>query len=300
VDVIARVALPPAKEPSRLSCTDLTRAGLFLCTDGALPPLRARLPLTLELKDRHLPCLAEVVRHVTPSQAASWGMRAGFAVQFIELSADAREALARLTPGQTPLPVPTPRPLPDDPQAEPLLGELLQRRSSDPYVLLALPLNASFDDVRQHLLAVHRTLENIAAWPLSARQSKDLGELRSRVERAADTLSHPRQRIEHDAWRGNFAGVARCISSGLTATELESLRARFLLAHPGAEVRGRLHANTAASGESRGELAQALTEYERALATDPLNLTLQQRYWSLKRRNPRQGASGLPAQPTSA
>jgi tRNA A-37 threonylcarbamoyl transferase component Bud32 len=297
VDVIARVVIPPASEPRHLPCTDLTRAGLFLCTDGALPPLRSRLALTLELRDRNIPCVAEVVRHVPAAQASSWGMRAGFAVQFLELSAEARVALARLTPGQTPLPVSTPRPLPDDPQAESLLGALLRRMSSDPYALLELAPDASFDDVRQHLRATQRTLDAIAARPLSIRQSGVLGELRARVERAAETLGQPHSRLEHDAWRGNFAGVARCISSGLTDAELESLRARHLLAHPGAEVRGRMHANVAASREARGELVPALTEYEKALALDPLNLTVQQRYCSLKRRVPRKDAHAPAARP---
>jgi serine/threonine protein kinase len=285
VELFARVSIPPAREPSRLSCTDVTRAGLFLCTDGALPPLRSRLALTLELKDRQLSCTAEVVRHLTPAQASSWGMRAGFAVQFLELSAEAREALARISQGQSPPPPAAPKvALSDDPQAESLLAMLLQRMHSDPYVLLSLPQDATFDDVRQHARAATTALDNIAARPLSARQSKDLGEMRARVEKAADTLSHPRQRIEHDAWRSNYSGVARCISSGLTATEIESLRSRYLLAHPGAETRERIHSTTAAAWESQGKFDLALAEYEKALASDPLNLTLQQRYWTLKQR----------------
>jgi serine/threonine-protein kinase len=118
--------------------------------------------------------------------------------------------------------------------------------------------------------------------------------MRARVERAADLLGHPRQRIEHDAWRGNYPGVARCISSGLTATEIESLRARYLLAHPGTEVRGRIHATSATACESHGKMDTALTEYEKALTADPLNLQLQQRYWSLKRRDSRRGAGPMP------
>ena len=75
-----------------------------------MPPLRSRVSLTLELRDRPLPCTGEVVRHVTPAQAASWGMRAGFAIQFVELSAEARDALARLAQGQNLPPPARPRP----------------------------------------------------------------------------------------------------------------------------------------------------------------------------------------------
>jgi serine/threonine-protein kinase len=108
--------------------------------------------------------------------------------------------------------------------------------------------------------------------------------MRARVEKAADLLGHPRQRIEHDAWRGNYSGVARCISSGLTATEIESLRARYLLAHPGVEARERIHSTTASAWESQSRIDLALAEYEKALAANPLNLQLQQRYWALKQR----------------
>ena len=116
----------------RMACTDLSRAGTFLCTHGALPPLRSRVTLTLELHGQHLPCTGEVVRHVPPAQAASWGMRAGFAVQFIDLSAEVRDTLARRLKGQTPAPVDAAQVRPDDPRAEGLLEQLQQRMSSDP------------------------------------------------------------------------------------------------------------------------------------------------------------------------
>ena len=179
----------------------------------------------------------------------------------------------------------------DDPQAEALLAMLLQRMNSDPYVLLSLPQDATFDDVRQHARAAITALDNIATRPLSARQAKDLAEMRSRVEKAAELLGHPRQRIEHDAWRANYPGVARCISSGLTATEIEALRARYLQAHPGAEARERIHSTTAAAWEAQSRVDLALAEYEKALTADPLNLSLQQRYWSLKQRGAKPAAS---------
>jgi serine/threonine-protein kinase len=289
--ITARVTLEPGTEPVRMMCTDLSRAGTFLCTDRALPPLRSRVPLILELRDRSLPCTGEIVRHISAAQASSWGMRAGFAVQFIGLSAEARDLLSRPAQAQHPAPAAPPKPLPDDPLAEALLNMLLRRMSGDPYVVLSLPQDASTDGVRQSIHNVRRNLESIAARPLSARQHKELTELSSRIEKSVDLLDTPRQRLEHDAWRGNYAGVAQCITSGLTATELESLRGRYLLAHPGAEVRERMHASTAASWEAQGEIAQALTAYEGALGADPLNLQLHQRYWSLKRRDPRPGAA---------
>src|SRR5690606_4412242 len=94
LEIPARVVLVPGLEPVRMTCTDLSRAGTFVCTEGALPPLRSRVALTLELRDRHLLCTGEVVRHVTPAQASLWGMRAGFAVQFTDLPTEARDALS--------------------------------------------------------------------------------------------------------------------------------------------------------------------------------------------------------------
>ncbi len=288
-NLIARVTLSPGTEPVRLSCTELSRAGVLVCTEGTLPPLRSRVALTLELRDRWVPCIGEVVRHATPTQASAWGMRAGFAVQFVDLSTEARDALSRVAQGQTPPPQ-MPKTLPDDPAAAAMLDLLQQRMSSDPYVLLGLSPDATFDDVRQHVRNIQRCVEGIAARPLSARQMRTLDEMRTRVEKATDQLSHPRQRIEHDAWHGNYAGVARCIASGLMTSEIDSVRARYLIAHPGAEVRERMQATSAAAWEAQGQIAQALTEYEKALGADPLNLQLQQRYWNLKRRDPRPGA----------
>jgi tRNA A-37 threonylcarbamoyl transferase component Bud32 len=293
-EAIARVALGPGPDRVPLTCMDLSRAGAFLCTEGALPPLRSRVALTLELHGHSLACTGEVVRHVTPAQAACWGMRAGFALQFVDLSAESREVLALMARGQTPAPVNPAVARPDDPQAEGLLEQLLPRMSSNPYALLSLPLDATFGAVRLHVRNLERSVEATAARPLSERQARSLAELRARIGKAANLLSQPSQRIAYDAWHANYAGVARCISSGLTATELESLRARYLLAHPGTEVRERIHTTTAASWESQGKIELALTEYEKALSVNPLNLQLQQRYWSLKRRDPRPGSVSTP------
>ncbi|SEK50032.1 serine/threonine protein kinase [Stigmatella aurantiaca] len=287
VDMMARVVLPPGTGPSRVHCTDLSRNGVFLCTGEPFPALRSRLSLTLELREQPLTCEGEVVHHVPAAQASAWGTRAGFAVQFLHLAPEARERLARALQGRLAAPAQTPSskaPVADDAEAGGVLTPLAKAPPADPYALLSLPLDAPFDDIRQQARHLLKTLEGLAARPLSARQSKELGEARTRVEKAGELLGHPRQRIEHDAWRGNFAGVARCIASGLTASDVEALRVRFLQAHPGAEARERIHATTASAWESQGNLALALAEYEKALAAVPLSLSLQQRYWLLKQR----------------
>jgi len=52
----------------------------------------------------------------------------------------------------------------------------------------------------------------------------------------------------------------------------------------GAEAKERIHATTASAWESQGKIDLALAEYEKALTNNPLNLQLQQRYWTLKQR----------------
>ncbi|WP_224243438.1 serine/threonine protein kinase [Hyalangium gracile] len=282
-ELAARICLQPGSPPIRLACTDLARGGVFLCTDGTLPPLRSRVSLTLELHGRSVPCMAEVVHHVPAALASTWKMRPGFAVQFLELSEEARAVLASLGQGRG-QGLEAPKAQQDDAQAELMLRMLFRRMKSDPYALLCLKLDATFEDVRKYARSTLRYLETIAARPLSPRQQQDLAEMRSLVEKAAEVLGHARQRVEHDAWRSNYTGVARCISSGVSATELEALQARFLVDHPGAEAIEQVHAHTAKAWEGQGRIDLALSEYERALRANPLRLSLQQRYWTLKQR----------------
>jgi tRNA A-37 threonylcarbamoyl transferase component Bud32 len=295
----AQVILQPGAEPVAMACTDLCRGGVFLRTEVALPPMLSRVSLTLQLGDQRLCCFADVVRHVSAAQAASWRTRPGFAVQFHELSEQNRAALEYMLRGETPVPI-TPVTTPDEPKAEAMLGVLLKRGSNDPYALLALPVEASFDDVHKQARLTLSYLESLANRPLSARQAQVLAQLRSRMEKAAQLLSRPPQRLEHDAWRGNYAGVARCISSGIPVAELDLLQARFLAEHPGAEAREQIHARTAMSWQLQGRVDLALLEYEKALTANPLRLTLQQRYWLLKQRGVAPSLTAQAAQEASA
>jgi eukaryotic-like serine/threonine-protein kinase len=108
-------------------------------------------------------------------------------------------------------------------------------------------------------------------------------------------LGDPMQRAEYDAARNNFHGVARCIQAGLTVTELENCRRRHLGRVPHAERLASSYVAAAQALEQRGLTAEALTNFERALATDPLDLRLHLIY-ARARRN--QG--GGPTQSVSA
>ena len=80
--------------------------------------------------------------------------------------------------------------------------------------------------------------------------------------------------------------MARCIAAGLTVTELDARRERFLKAHPGADTRAHVHRVAGKAWEGKSATTQAVEEYERGLKLDPLNLGLHQAYWALKRRTP--------------
>ena len=115
-------------------------------------------------------------------------------------------------------------------------------------------------------------------------QQDEARRLLARLNESVERIATPARRIETDAEAGNFRGVARCISAGLTVTMLEQHRARYLATHPGADARAQIQAAAGRGFESSGQRAQALEAYERALELDPLNLGLQQRFWALRQR----------------
>jgi serine/threonine protein kinase len=114
-----------------LRCRDISRGGLFLCTQGPFPPVFSRVRIKLPVAG-DFECLAEVVRHVSVEQAAAWKMSPGFGVQFLNIDGPRREALGRLTQS---LPIARPSaPLSaddDDPIASKLLAQYAKRVNGD-------------------------------------------------------------------------------------------------------------------------------------------------------------------------
>jgi len=277
--------------PGHLRCLQLLRGGLFACTDAPLPPLFSGLQLVLHVPGGELACAGEVVRHVSASEAEVWGMPAGFAVQFAELSGDLQEGLSRVLQG---LPLLPPRPAPvveDDAEAEETLEEVLGRNVEDPYEVLSVWPDAAVSEVHRLAREQHRALDAVGERPLSPAQREKLKTCHERLAEAASVLGNPARRAEHDAFTGNFRGVARCLTAGLGLTELEACRDRFLAAHRTAAERARIHEYAAQAFSRRGDIHRALRQYELALALDPLNLELHHPYWALKRVEA-QGMSG--------
>jgi serine/threonine-protein kinase len=272
------VTPPLGAEPERLICTDLSRGGMFLCTSQDLPPLLSRLEVALEHPEGLLTCACEVVRHVKPEEARPWGMAPGYGVQFVEPSLAFKAAVAHLLLGQ---PLSTLRPPRDptaDAEAEQLLAPYSARSTEDLYAFLALPPDAGCEEVHLRARRAQHALERLRERPISPTLRAKVDTVLERIRKAGETLGQPHRRAAHDAERGNFLGVVRCLAAGLSSSQLEELRRDFLARRPHAEQLLRVHLATAQAHAQVGMLAHARDAYERALILDPLCLELHEQY----------------------
>jgi serine/threonine-protein kinase len=257
---------------------DLSRAGVYACVPEPLPALFTRVQVSLEHPAGAL-TRAEVVRQVPELQARAWGFAAGVALQFLEPAPPFKEAVSRRLKGLAPL---TPKGA-GDPEVERILARA-RTAPPDPYARLGLVKEAEFDDIRARWRELRNELEGLQARGANHSQQDEGRRLLGKLNDSVERIATPVRRVELDAEAGNFRGVARCISAGLTVTVLEQHRSRFLATHPGADARAQVQAAAARGYESSGQRAQALEAYERALELDPLNLGLQQRFWGLRQR----------------
>jgi serine/threonine-protein kinase len=281
----ARVTGLDGKLIGSLKCQDISKGGCFLCTDAAAPAVFSKVKLMFPVAG-DLECVAEVVRHVTKDQAKAWGMSPGFGVQFSGLTPAQKDAIGRVVAGlpahQAPAP---PKSEADDRVAEQVLAQYRKRINGDHYVVLALQTDAELSEVRARGREAKRELEGLRARPLSTEQKAQVDTALAKIAAAVEVLGTASRRIDFDANRGNYKGVARCIAAGLTVTEIEAVRAEFLKSHPGVESRGQILSISGNAFDTNHQLAKAVENYEEALTLDPLNLRYQQRYWALKRRN---------------
>jgi serine/threonine-protein kinase len=263
--------------PRAVDLRDLSRAGIYACVPEPLPALFTRVQVSLEYPPGAL-TRAEVVRQVPEVQARTWGFAPGVALQFLEPAPPFREAVSRRLRGLAPLSSAAST----DPTSERVLARA-RTAPADPYARLGLAPDADFDDIRSRWRELRTELEGVQKSG-SPGQQDEARRLLARLSETVERISSPARRVESDAEEGNFRGVARCISAGLTVTALEEHRARYLARHPGADARAHVQAAGARGFESSGQRAQALEAYERALEMDPLNLGLQQRFWALRQR----------------
>jgi tetratricopeptide (TPR) repeat protein len=230
---------------------------------------------------------AEVVRLVSPQQAAQWQMPAGFGVQFIGLRPDQKDALEALARGEAPVAGGGPT-LPDDPIAAQVLQEFKRKTHGDHYFLLGVPLDVEVQVARARGREVVRRLLDLQQRPLSLAQQQALETCLARVREASDVLGTPARRVAFDGAKLNWRGVERCLQGGLRVPELEAARAAFLKVNPGVEARSRLHLITASSYEKVGAFEDALKCLELALNVDPLLLEAHQRRMAILKHQARQ------------
>jgi serine/threonine-protein kinase len=268
-----------------LPCQDISKGGMFLCTTAPLPAVFTRLKIRLPVAG-DFECLAEVVRHVTAEQARAWNGSPGFGVQFLELNLAQKEALSRMVQGLPALKAAPaqPRSEGDDRVATTTLEKYAKRINGDHYVVLAVGPECEFSEIKAHAREMKRELEELKQRPVSAKQLEQIENALQRVQQAVDVVGVASKRIEFDANRANFRGVARCIAAGLTVSEIDGARRRYLEQHPGAETQAHVKFVTGNAYDNKGNTALALENYEAALNVDPLNLRIQQKYWALKRR----------------
>jgi serine/threonine-protein kinase len=288
----ARVAWSAQPKPVEAKALDLSRAGLFLATPIAPPPMFERVRIALQHDRGELELTGEVVRHVTAEQAQAWGMAPGFGVQLAGISVAQRLALDHLARG-----LPVEQTALHDGSEDPALLQALQgyrqRVAGDHYGILGMASDAECSEIRHRARQAALEIEALTR-RLPPRYREELDGLLERVQAAVTVLGTPAWRADYDASRSNFRGVARCLAAGLEISELDGLRQAFLASHPFAEAAARSHTAIAEGLAKSLHLEPALAEYERALKLDPLALDLHQRYWGLKRQLVRTPPRGSP------
>ena len=273
---LVRVEDVPGAGLQPVFVNDVSAESLRIACDGTLPRLGARLELELSLNGWVLSCTGDVVRLLPEQETRAWGGRQGYIVNFSEPGEDLRRMITQAL---------APPPSAPEPDAE--LAQVLSRAAGcgqDPYSLLAAHPHADFAEVLRRVAQAERRLEPFWHRPLPTEQRQALEALQGRLEVARRTLGEPLSRARFDASRGNFHGVARCLSAGVSPSSMSRLRQAFLAARPQAEPRARALFDKGVLLEAQNVLDEALSRYTEALRMDPLNIALHRYYHSLARK----------------
>jgi serine/threonine-protein kinase len=271
--------------PQRLPLVELTRGGgVFVRKEQELPPLRTRLRLALAHPSLRasLDLEGEVVRHVSPAEAASWNTAPGFAVQLAALAPEARAAIATLADGMR-----RDTPAAGSPRSAELvdarLAALEARGADTHYAFLALPPDAEFADIRRALRAAREELEAARSRPLSPAHPARATALLARVDAALEALGTPASRLAYDARRGNAGGVARCLAAGVPAPLVAARRRELLSERPDRAAEAQRQLARAEVARKLGNAPAAAQAYEAALAADPLDVAAHEALAALRR-----------------
>jgi serine/threonine-protein kinase len=275
----------PGAAAARLPVAELTRAGVFLQVERGLPPLLSRVKVALSHPSLKVPLEldAEVVRHVTSAEAQAWKMTPGLALQFLGAPPEARAALARLADEVRREPA-TPPAAPSAADADARLDALEARREGGPYALLGLPPDAEFSDVRRAVRLLREELEALRVHPLGPEHPRRATALLVSVASAHDALATPAARLDHDARRGNHAGVERCLQAGIGEAVVEARRRELLAAEPARAAEAARQLSRAEVARKLGNARAAAEAYEAALRADPLDRRARSGWAALRAR----------------
>lgn len=268
-------------------CRKLFPGGMQVRLKGLMPALLIPMHARMKGANGELEFSCEVVRHVSAADAAAWGMDEGCVLQFLNPAPNLMESIARLMNGGA-----APAPLVDlDPELKHLLRSHWSADDEDHYLLLGVTDDVELSAARRRGRECRAKLEQARNLSLDSRDRALVQPAIERVNQAMLVLGDPVQRAEYDASRGNFHGVARCIQAGITVTDLELCRRRHLARTPHAARTANSYASAARELEHQGQRDEALTNYERALALDPLDLKLHLSYARARRGSPLPGRS---------
>ncbi len=269
----ARVKVGGALGSAEVRCERVGRTGLFLYTEAPPPSLLVDVGLLLRLPGGELPCMGQVVRHVSAEQARQWNMAPGFGVQLRDSAPGFLETFERLRAGERVAPrTPPVSSALEEERVEGVLQRFASRLQGDHYRVLGATWDADFDTVRVNAREARLALEPLLKQPLSSGQRAQVERALERVAEAFHVLGHPERRAEYDASLRNFEGLQRCLAAGLTVTTLEECRRRFQARHHVPEGHAILHLATGNAFAAQGKLEEALRTYEVALRVDPLHL----------------------------
>jgi len=264
---------------SHLKLIEWNKNGCFI-QDTKLPPLFSRLRLRVA---GQLVLDAEVIQHVRAEQSKQWNLPEGYGLQFAPAHASLKQTLAAIQQGEYSRSPPVNAS--KNTQVEEKLNALKKRLElTNPYEQLELLENAEFSNIRARIREIQKTLQTLEAQNISNQQRQTLQQLKDKLQQTLATIGSPLPRAAFDAQQKNFRGVARSITAGLKASEVEQLRKSYLSSNPRAEGIAYFKMLMADAASKKGNIPRAIQLMEEALFQDPLNLGFHQRYWTLRKK----------------
>jgi len=268
----ADVRLPSGRLIRGAGCSQLFSGGLLLATAEAPPAVGTPLEIRLTIDRVAVQCRAEVTTHVGANDAAALGTPAGFAARFTQVPPDAQGVIDRVLRGD-----PLARALPDRELDRLRRAVSRGKAQGNFYTLIGASSGADSSTIRRRARECRAKVEDALLQPCDGQTRGRLDRTLQRIDEAVQVLCDPGRRMDYDAARGNFRGVAAALDAGLDPEVMGAARRRYCREHPTAVVAASAHAVSSDARRDRGDLPGALSECELALTLDPLSASLHAR-----------------------